>query len=134
MLLSMLVVACQHVVYTFLSSVKCFQLCWIHCMQEATGGSTGIISYVDPDSVVEGVDSSTRRIFMPFEGSDVKSRASRLNRGDAVTFYIAADARTGKLKATQVMSHALTAPVLWPFVWLLCCYKAAKSERVMASL
>lgn len=71
-------------------------------MQSANGGSTGLISYVDPESASEAGDPSGRRIFMPFEGSDVKSRASRLNRGDAVTFYIAADARTGKLKATQV--------------------------------
>ncbi len=76
--------------------------------QGDSGGSTGLISYVDADAPSEAGDAPGRRMFMPFEGSDVKSRASRLNRGDAVTFYIAADARTGKLKATQVSRDLLT--------------------------
>jgi hypothetical protein len=71
-------------------------------MQEANGGSAGLISYVEGDPQGDAAELSGRRMFVPFEGSDVKSRASRLNRGDAVTFFIAADARTGRRKATQV--------------------------------
>ena len=90
-------------------------------MQEASGGQGGLLSYVDPDAARSGAvapeaapaaatpngeDSNggaPPRVFLPFEGADVKGRGARqLKRGDPVEFSISTDARTGKRRATQV--------------------------------
>ncbi len=71
------------------------------CLQEANGGGGGLIGYLDPEA--DGADSENgRRQFLTFEGTDVKGRTGRLNKGDPVQFLITTDMRTGKKRATQV--------------------------------
>ena len=88
-------------------------------VQDSPGGQGGLLSYTDPDAARSGAaapeasppaangDDSNGgaglRIFLPFEGADVKGRGPRqLKRGDPVEFSITTDARTGKQRATQV--------------------------------
>lgn len=65
-----------------------------------------MIYYVDSEA--EGGDGENgKRVFLTFEGTDVKGRTGRLNKGDLVQFFITTDARTGKRRATQVCQLTL---------------------------
>ena len=76
--------------------------------QEANGGGGGLICYMESEA--EGADGeNSKRLFLTFEGADVKGRTGRLNKGDHVQFFITTDARTGKRRATQVCTAWLTA-------------------------
>ncbi len=74
------------------------------------------MSYADPEAAApaaaaaqaqqgaeEGAAAAAApRLFLPFDGTDVKGRAARqLKRGDAVEFQVATDARSGKRRAVQ---------------------------------
>ncbi len=87
--------------------------------QEANGGGGGLIAYASPDGGAGDADSGKRQV-IAFEGTDVKGRTGRLNKGDPVQFFITTDVRTGKRRATQVhhfpwLPHV---PTHWP---CLCC-------------
>lgn len=96
-------------------------------LQDANGGGGGLIAYQDPDA--DGVECDNgRRLFLPFEGTDVKGRTGRLNKGDPVTFLVATDARTGKRHATQVgrltlllsgQSRSPDVLHMFPYMWCL---------------
>ncbi|BDA49818.1 probable cold shock domain-containing protein E1 [Coccomyxa sp. Obi] len=69
--------------------------------REANGGGGGLIAYAHQDGGPGDGDSGKRQV-IGFEGTDVKGRTGRLNKGDPVQFFITTDVRTGKRRATQV--------------------------------
>ena len=70
-------------------------------VQEANGGGGGLIAYATTDGGSSNGDGGKRQV-IAFEGTDVKGRTGRLNKGDPVQFFITTDVRTGKRRATQV--------------------------------
>lgn len=87
--------------------------------QEANGGGGGLIAYAPQDGGGGDADGGKRQV-IAFEGTDVKGRTGRLNKGDPVQFFITTDVRTGKRRASQVFHfpwlpyfpHLLAVPVL----------------------